>query len=103
MGRRRAASAVLAGTCAIVLAVVLSAWTVSPTGAPVPIARADRASPGSVKIPGQVLSAPEAIAVAGARVWIANSFYPMTGSDSGWVTELSARTGADQGHLRQTG
>ena len=33
-------------------------------------------------------------AVAGGRVWIANSFYPQTGGDQGWVTELSARTGA---------
>jgi len=97
MGRKRAASTVLAGTCAVALALVLSAWTVTPTGAPlapVPTSAPVPASLSSVKLPGKVLSAPEAMAVAGGRVWIANSFYPQTGGDQGWVTELSARTGA---------
>lgn len=96
-GQRQTVSRVLAVLGAIALTVVLSAWRTGPSvpnAAPPGVPGPDRAALISVRIPGQALSAPAAIAVAGGRVWIANSRYPMTGSASGWVTELSARTGA---------
>jgi DNA-binding beta-propeller fold protein YncE len=45
-----------------------------------------------VRISPGALGAPDAIAVAGSRVWVANSGYEDGGP--GWVTELSATTGA---------
>jgi DNA-binding beta-propeller fold protein YncE len=96
MRQRRTASAILAGAGAIVLAVFLwpgGTGTPSPKRAPAKTSVADRVSLINVKIPSKALSAPTAIAAAGNRVWIANSFYRAT-NDAGWVTELNARTGA---------
>ena len=108
------ASTVFTGMWAIVLAVLMSvggagaassarvsaaaSWAArsaapsSPT-APTSALRAEAAPPGRVKIPGPAVSAPEAIAAASGRVWVANSLYPLTGNARGWVTELSAKTG----------
>lgn len=93
MGQRQAAGTVLAGSCALVLAMFLSACTPPSKGTVVNASRDDRASFGSVKIPGKALRAPDAIAVAGNRVWVANSRYLADGG-GGWITELSAKTGA---------
>jgi hypothetical protein len=95
-------STVFTGTWAMVLAVFLSVGgaggvssaAVSSVTAPASASRTDVAPLGSVKIPGKAVAAPEAIAASGGRVWVANSLYPVTGNAGGWVTELSATTGA---------
>jgi predicted aspartyl protease len=106
MRKGRTAGTVFAGAGATVLAVLLSvcgAGSASsgvvpvagavPTGATGP---AETAVPAraAVKIPGRAVSAPAAIAAARGRVWVANSLYPVTGNAGGWVTEVSAATGA---------
>ncbi len=111
----RQAGRVIAGLCAAVLTLSLSACY---TGAGPSIATAATATPAAstpaaagpgtvttvratraerrlgrrVRLPSQALAAPDAIAVAGTRIWVANSRYEDGGG--GWLTELSATTGA---------
>jgi DNA-binding beta-propeller fold protein YncE len=112
MGGRQVASTVFTGMWALVLAVVMSVGgaggasspaasspavsspAASSATAPASASRARLAPLGSVKIPGRAISAPAAIAAGGGRVWVANSLYPSTADAGGWVTELSATTGA---------
>src|SRR5580692_4811029 len=92
MGGRKMAS-VFTGMWALVMAMFMSVGGAGAASAAAPSARAPLGS-GSVKIAGKAVSAPDAIATAGGRVWVANSRLPATGNPGGWVTELSASTGA---------
>jgi DNA-binding beta-propeller fold protein YncE len=106
---------VVIGVCAVALVLSLSAChTGGPAAAPASAPPASAASaptgaaPGTVmtvratrsrhalgrrvRISAATLGAPDAIAAAGSRVWVANSRYEDGGA--GWVTELSATTGA---------
>ena len=106
----------LAGVCAAVLTVSLSACVTGPgpakaapdtgtpavstaaVGATTPVFRghhvrvrtAARRMARTIRIPWRALAHPDAIAVAGNRVWVANA----GDGASGWLTEIDAATGA---------
>jgi DNA-binding beta-propeller fold protein YncE len=112
----RKAGPVLGGMCAAVLVLPLSAChggtgaapaavgtaTTAPatatSAAATPViattvrAKTEHIRPHRMRIAGRVLAHPDAIAVAGNRVWVANSAYREGGR--GWLTEIDATTGA---------
>ncbi len=110
MRQFRKAAPFLAGMCAAALAVPLSACHAgSGLAAATPAASATAATaPGTARtmrstkpdgglgrrtrVLARALAAPDAITVAEARVWVANSRYEDGGG--GWLTEFSAATGA---------
>ena len=116
MRQLRKAGPALAGVCAAVLTVSLSACvtgpgpakaapgtgtpavSTAPAGATTPAHRDDhvrartvaRRMARTVRIPWRALAGADAIAVAGNRVWVANASY----GASGWLAEIDAATGA---------
>jgi hypothetical protein len=116
MRQLRKAGPALAGVCAAVLTVSLSACVTGPgpakaapdtgtpadcsprVGATTPAHRDDhvrartvaRRMARTVRIPWRALAGADAIAVAGNRVWVANASY----GASGWLAEIDAATGA---------
>jgi DNA-binding beta-propeller fold protein YncE len=118
MRQPRKAGPVLAGACAVALAVSLpgcvtgggparaasaarSPATATATGAPAARgARRDHArvrtvarrTGRTVRVPWRALAGEDAVAVAGNAVWVANSGYEAGGG--GWLAEINAATGA---------
>ena len=117
MRQLRKAGPALAGVCAAVLTVSLSACvtgtgpakaapdtgtsavSTAAVGATAPAGRHDhvrvrtvaRRMARTVRIPWRALAGADAIAVAGNRVWVANSGSAASG---GWLAEIDAATGA---------